>query len=262
MLDPLVSLYRDASDYGISDNAALQLHYTVRLFSRYLERPALVADFQPATVNAWLQWLQAGRAPSTLKSQRRNLLTLWRWFYDAELTEVPPLRVRRLRPVHLVPTAWTLDELRQLLRTVAPLPWWNSLVRVGYDTALRLGDLLALTWPDLERRALVQHKTGHVVCFALRPSTLEALDQLPRQRGPVWQLAVRRETFYRRFQRLVRQAEIRPGTFRWIRRTAITQIERVSPGQGTPLAGHRSRQTTEQHYIDQAQLHVPQLPPL
>jgi hypothetical protein len=61
---------------------------------------------------------------------------------------------------------------------------------------------------------------------------------------------------------LVRSTRDRPGTFRWLRRTAATQAERVQPGSGTTLLGHASRSTTEAWYIDRSQLQMPPLPPL
>jgi monovalent cation:proton antiporter-2 (CPA2) family protein len=78
----------------------------------------------------------------------------------------------------------------------------------------------------------------------------------------VWPLWGRREAFYRHFARVVVAANIRPGTFRWLRRTAATQLERIEPGRGTELLGHASRSTTEQWYLDKSQLGTPPLPPL
>jgi hypothetical protein len=112
---------------------------------------------------------------------------------------------------------------------------------------------------------LVQAKTGRVVVVRLRPQTLAVVDRLVVGQppgSPVWPLWGRREAFYRAFRRLVFVAGIRPGTFRWLRRSAVTQLERIAPGQGTRLAGHLHRSTTETWYVDRSQLAVPPLPPL
>jgi len=78
----------------------------------------------------------------------------------------------------------------------------------------------------------------------------------------VWPWPYRREALYRHFNRLVTAAGIRRGTFRWLRRTAATQAERVQAGSGARLLGHASRATTEAWYIDRSQFEMPPLPPI
>lgn len=233
---------------------------------------ALDAD----TVNGWLLWLrERGRSPWTIKQRKVSLLVLWRaaWF-DGLAPPVPP--VRRLKPCRHAPEAWTLAEVRQLLAAAAadsrrPL-FWCSLIRAGYDSGLRLGNLLALpaAWFATKRVAMPQNvwqvtqlKTGRNVSVGFRPATLDAIGVhlAGRTTGLVWPLWARREAFYRAFRHLVASAQIRPGTFRWLRRTAATQLERVAPGRATELLGHASRSTTEQFYLDRSQLHETPLPP-
>lgn len=252
-------------------------HWVVRSFERHngsVDTSALSAT----AVNDWLIWLaDRGRSPWTIKQRKISLLVLWRAAWQDGLA--PPLEpVRKLRPLQHNPQAWTLDEVRTLIATAtAAGPWWSSLVRAGYDTGLRLGDLLVLTVEELTRSCVFQRENSHnYVCsitqkktkepvpIRFRPITALAmrLHLDGRTDGPVWPWPYRREAFYRRFKLLVISAAIRPGTFRWLRRTAATQLERVAPGQGTLLLGHASRSTTEAWYLDRSQLGVPPLPPL
>ena len=109
-----------------------------------------------------------------------------------------------------------------------------------------------------------QHKTNVPVAVQLRPETLQAIAAHVGDRQPsdlVWPLWGRREALYRAFRRLVASSGIRPGTFRWLRRTAATQVEIAEPGRATELLGHASRSTTEQWYLDRSQLTQPPLPP-
>ena len=109
-----------------------------------------------------------------------------------------------------------------------------------------------------------QHKANVPVAVQLRPETLQAIAAHVGGRTAtelVWPLWGRREALYRAFRRLVASAGIRRGTFRWLRRTAATQVETISPGAGTALLGHASRSTTEQWYLDRSQLSQPPLPP-
>jgi len=112
---------------------------------------------------------------------------------------------------------------------------------------------------------MVQSKTSGYVRVTLRPETrervAEQIDGL-RPGDRVWPLWARREAFYRAFRSLVASAGIREGTFRWLRRTAATQVEIEHPGRSTELLGHASRSTTEQWYLDRSQLSDVVLPPL
>ena len=115
------------------------------------------------------------------------------------------------------------------------------------------------------RITIVQRKTGYEVRLRLRDATLRAIDDSMADRPErrlIWPLWGRRDALYRHIRQLVGDAGIRRGTFRWLRRAAITAIERETPGMGMLLAGHRSRQTTERYYIDRSQFSDPPLPPL
>jgi integrase len=276
-LAEIVARYVENHPYGISPGHVDNLRYSVNLFGRLVNsQPPTVSQFTPDVFNRYVDKLAATHARATAKSQRGNLLTLWHFAYDVGMTEVPPLRIRKLRPLHHCPEAWDQLEIRRLMTTADAWPgvfrltrqpralFWGSLIRVAYDTALRLGDLLALTWADLEHGRIVQHKTGRVVVFRTRESTRDHLRGLVRTCPTclVWPWHARRDWFYAAFKEIVTAAEIRPGTFRWIRRTAVTQLERVAPGAGTRLAGHAHRSTTEDFYIDSGQLDPVPLPPL
>lgn len=59
------------------------------------------------------------------------------------------------------------------------------------------------------------------------------------------------DKLYRFVRRIVAESGVPKGTMRFVRRGAVTEAENISPGLGTALAGHRSRQVTIQNYIDQ-----------
>lgn len=271
----LLNRYIREHPYGLADSTAEQLRCTFSAYVRFCRSSGLgVFDCEQA--NQWLDELRQTRAPDTCRTQRTNLLCVWWWAYREDLVPEPPLKLRKLRPIHRSPTAWTLAEVRQLLAAAEadrrrPL-FWCSLIRAGYDSGLRLGNLLALpaAWFATKRVAMPQNvwqvtqlKTGRNVSVGFRPTTLEAIGMhlAGRTTGLVWPLWARREAFYRAFRHLVASAQIRPGTFRWLRRTAATQLERVAPGRATELLGHASRSTTEQFYLDRSQLHETPLPP-
>lgn len=276
-LEDLLAQYVREHPYGISQGHADTLRWSIRAWEKYAGRRLSTADLNAQTLNAYLDWMREHRKPDTLRSRRGNLLTIWRYAFETGIVDDGPRQVRKLRRVPRLPEAWSVAEVSQLIQAAADLTgtfwktsigraaWWGSLIRTGYDTGLRLGDLLTLGRGDVHPvMQLVQHKTGRAVVVQLRPSTLAAIDQtmadLPRV--VVWPLWGRRQTFYEHFRHLVDLAGIRRGTFKWIRRTAATQLERVDPGRGTQLLGHSSRATTETWYLDRAQLGPAPLPPL
>lgn len=277
LLTELLRSYLSGHPYGVSAGQAKQLKYNLSGWAKVAGYPVTLADLNDEPFNLYVDWLRANRKPDTVRTVRGNLLILWHHAYEAGLTDTAPRRIRKLRPISRCPVAWTLEEVRTLIATAEGLrgcfhgtsrpqaAWWSSLLRTGYDTGLRLGDLLALS-RDLVQGAMivVQHKTGRHVAVRIRPATLAAIDQTlaDEPRNLVWPLWCGRPTFYEHVRAIVRLAGIRPGTFRWLRKTAATQLERLEPGRGTELLGHASRSTTETWYIDRSQLSVPPLPPL
>lgn len=277
LLTDLLAQYLERHDYGVSPGHAKQLRTSIAAWAKVAGHPLTIADLRDETLNAYLDWLRGHRAPDTVRTRRGNLLILWHWAYQEGVIDLAPRRIRRLRPIPRQPIAWTLQEIRELIATAERLPgcffgtvrrrasWWSSLIRAGYDTGLRLGDLLALRTSEVgPLLALVQNKTGRPINLQLRPATLAAIDQTlaDESRDLVWPLWGTQETFFGHVRALVREAAIRPGTFRWLRRSAATQLERLEPGRGTELLGHASRSTTETWYLDRSQLTVPPLPPL
>jgi len=267
----LLNRYIREHPYGLAPRSQVMLRCTLSQYIRFCGACGL-SIFACDQANAWLDDMRQRRlAPDTLRTQRTNLLCVWWWGFREQHLSEPPLRLRKLRPIRRSPQAWTVDEVRQLIATAETFPrrsvWTASLVRAGYDSALRLGDLLELAVGQVNCCAirLTQHKTGAPILVHLRPETMAAIAQQTAGRTVgdlVWPLWGRREAFYKHFRHVVAAAGIRPGTFRWLRKTAATQLERVAPGQATPLLGHASRATTEAWYIDRSQLDRPPLPPL
>lgn len=264
----VLSLYIENHPYGLAESTQSQLRWTFNSISKWHGSCGL-DTFTCAVANAWIDHLRESKRPDTVRTQRTNLLCVWWWAYREQYVQEPPLRLRKLRPIRHEPTAWRIDEVRSLIHAAQTDPlrpaFWESLVRSGYDTGLRLGDLLFLRVDQVSKLVHIrQHKTGHPVAVQLRPETLKAVERQISGRelsSLVWPLWGRREAFYRAFRGLVVRSGIRPGTFRWLRRTAATQVETISPGAGTALLGHASRSTTETWYIDRSQLTRPPLPP-
>lgn len=278
-LSKLVQHYQEHHSYGLAPATVQQLTVSVAAWERFCGRGLGTNDLSSPLLNRYLDWLQANRAVGTVRSRRGNLLLLWRHARQCGLVAAGPGDIRRLRPCRSLPRAWTVDEVRRLIVAAAETPgrfrhsplrcghWTESLFRAGYDTALRLGDLLSIEYdwiPPSGSFIIRQAKTGDEHRVRLRDTTLKSIWQTmeDQPRRLIWPQWGRREAIFRHIHQVICRAGVTRGTFKWFRRTAITQVERIQPGAGTVLAGHRSRAVTERYYIDRSQLGDVPLPPL
>lgn len=273
-LKAFVSHYRETADTDLSDGYVEQLHVAVRLLYRYHGGKVRLKDLDDDLVNGFVRWLtQQGRKPDTVRGRRNAILCLWRAAFQQCILKKQPQRILKIRSNRRLPVAWSRDEVIQLRNTALQDKrrlrridierglWFGSLISAAWDSALRLGDLLRLDHATVKASSpfrVRQSKTGDDVLVLLTDATMALIDQCMQQ-GPerdlIWPLWGNRDAFYYQFRQLVKRAEIRPGTFRFLRRSAVTDVE-VNGGDGSLLAGHRSRVVTERHYIDAGQLEV------
>lgn len=277
-LAAFIGQYRATSTDVLSDAYVEQLVVAVRLLDKYAGHAVTLGELSDSLANGFVDHLATDRAPATVRGRRNSILALWREAFRQGIIDVQPQRIRRIRVGHRVPQAWDWDEVAQLLATVQREKkllrngigrgiYFASLVSAAWDTALRLGDLLELTTDDIAHGRpfpVQQHKTGDAVAVSFSCGTSElvreCLDDGP-PRSLVWPLWGRREAFFVMFRKMVAKAGIRRGTFKWLRRGAITDVE-ASGMDGSRLAGHRSRSVTERHYIDVSHLRPPSPRPL
>jgi len=228
------------------------------LVERWAGRPVRLEELDEASVSEWLRDYSATVAPHTARGKKAMLLALWRAASDDGLAAEPSARrLRRVRVPQLLPTAWTREEVEQLLAAAARLPrrhrcglsraaWWDLAIRVAWDSGLRWADLVALRVDGIQpdgTASICQAKTGKVATFQLSTTTLDALRATlaacPRRLVCPWPASG--ETFRTQVKRLVAKAGIRPGTWRWIRRGSGTDVEEQREGAGHRHLGNTRR---------------------
>lgn len=231
------------------------LELSVACFGRFVGRAAVLADLTAATINRYLVQLgERGLARSTIRGERSRLLSLWRDAFDREMVDAPPLRVRKIavssRPVE----AWTKDEIERLLAVAAGLrgrfknrwlmakaDFARALILCAYDSGARLGDLERWTFADLRDDGLIfwtQHKTGKPQTAILYPETLAACRRLRHPSRPtIFGGVLGRRYFYRWVKEIVAAAGL-SGTFRYLRRSSGSILERDNPGWGSRHLGN------------------------
>ena len=239
---------------------------TVSRFSRWLGCPARLGNLTDDAVNRWLvSILNKGRSPKTAKNERNALLALWRAAYEAQLVPCKPERIRKINVPASLPEAWderqlvallaVADLLRGRLRRgrIRKAAFFRAFIMAGYDSGLRLADLLALRRDQIAPDgsvAVLQQKTQWPVLARLRPETLAAMNAIARDGEPlVFGGVVGRRQLFAHFGRLVRLAGLVGGT-RKLRRSGASLLERVCPGAAPYYLGHRGPAMAARHYLD------------
>lgn len=266
-------------DRGLTKESARQYRYAAKSISDWAGRQMPIGELNAGTFNRWLRDIQSSHlSPDTVANRRRHLLALWRAAADAQLCEDPPRRLRPAKIPYKPPRAWTVDEIRELLLVTAKLRrtrngkiprniWWTLAVRVAWDSGLRGVDVLRLRCDDVQPDGLVvvgQSKTNRPTIFRLSGGTMQLLSESlkthPRKTVLPWDAT--KESFRSQFSRIVRSAGIRKGTWKWIRRSSATDVEKSCPGAGASHLGHaHGSAIAAKHYIDPYILGAPRVAP-
>lgn len=267
LVAPYVAVRNERRPIGrpISSKTAAHLLDCVRDYSAWLNRPAVLEDFNAESVNAFLAAiLESGRSPWGVKNRRTGLLILWRFARkQGHLSEGPD----RVRGVYLPPLDNDgHDEARMsvLLAFCARLRgtvtrtglkrsiYWDSLLRCKWRTVLRPSDLLRVKVKDFDPTGWLksyESKTGKGGWLPLDPSTTQAIAAciaLDPDRELIWP-GYRVDSFCKAFSKLAKMAGV-GGSSRYIRRGAGSEAERRFPGCGWRFMRHSAPHVFEGHY--------------
>lgn len=262
---------------AISASSIEQYRIAVNAFSKWLGRAAQSEDLTDDAINRFLVAYSQLRKPHTVASKRRQLMVLWRAVAERG-DALPPARVRRIKTPPTPKDVWTAEEvgaictnLSQLqgrlpIVLIRPADYYVGLVRAAWETGLRLSDLMALERHQIERDgwfSVTMQKTGLPQWCRLHRSTHEIIqrtfDELAPPRRlcwPTWSTKTPKACFKlirRDIMRAVREAGLwcSDGPFKKLRRSSITAVEMLAPGQGQHHAGHTSITTTQRWYLSE-----------
>ena len=227
-----------------------------------------VCQLGPEPVNRLLASLPL--AATTRHNIRRELLTLWKFAYEEGWASEPPLRVRRIKASHAAPEAWAPADLERMLklaerdetvvnrrtgiRVSDVLPAWITL---GFGSGLRLHDMIELRAENYRNGcvAVAAHKTGKVAVRRLSIECRKRIDGL-LSRSPdktVFRWTMPRRRAIKTWREFLDRYQI-PGSSKWLRRSAATQMEHDEPGSAAKWLDHSNPQVARKHYIDQTLL--------
>ena len=224
-----------------------QYRIAVSRFEEWAGAGVRLRELSELMVSHWLRYLEGRVKPSTARSKRVQILSLWRGAASEYLCDPPTRAVRATRVPWEPRECWTREEVSKLIREASWAPrrhscglrradWWELAIRIGWDTGLRWGDQMRLRVDEMiEGLAVVrQRKTSGPVAVRLHPSTRALLEwsltEAPRELVTPWDAS--QETFAKQLRLLVAKAGITPGTWRFLRRGGATNIEGQAPNRG------------------------------
>ena len=217
---------------------------------------------------AWI--IAAGRSPATANGRMGCILAQWRYAWRKRLVEELPRDCEKLPLPKTLPTAWSTEELGQILAVcgqvegdVSGFPaglFWVAVVLCYYETGPRRSALLALRCEHLDFDtgilfvpAEVQKQSADQL-FKLHPDTLQLIRATqPETRHKLFPWRMNLRAFGEHFRKILIRAGLPHGRrdlFHRIRRTSGTYVQDAAgPQAAQDHLGHSGQQVTKR-YID------------
>lgn len=258
---------------------------TIDRFEAFLERASTLDDFDDLTLARFAQWRATDRhyrgrlpRPATVKKDVAHLSALWTHAAkkrmlrsDGVLIEHPDLPRGLVKVSLRPPKGYRLEEIDALVKAargrkgmVGPVPaWWlwETLLKTAWQTAERIGGLLALRWRDVDleaRRVVFDGSTRKggtkTIVRSITPELAGLLAK--HRRGDddlVWPWVEHRTpaSLWPSLTVLGRTAGVRVHGFHAIRKSAGSFVA-AAGGDATEFLSHSDPSTTRQHYLDAA----------
>lgn len=243
---------------------AAQLRKRVAVFCEWCGSDIEIEAVDCDLANEWLaELVAAGKNPQTIDGYRRALLAVWNDAYLSGDNENPPLRLRKIKKPRLIIEAYSHDEIKKLLAAASKLitehqdgnrakDFWQAAIHVAYSCGARRGDVLTLDWKHVApsgRLTFLQNKTQYTHTVKLSEDAIKYARKLT-SKGKVLPWPYEKNWFGECFARLRESAGVKRGSFKWLRRSAGSYAESITPGAGARLLGHRDGRMFSKHYAD------------
>jgi len=257
-----------------------QYLYAAQSLQKFYAEPVEVDSLCDDMVLPWLSARLRQVSPRTVKRERGDVLTIWRWAHKKGHCPVGPIDIPTIRCVKRIPAYWRVDELERLIGACRALSgtmkgtaipkaaWWSSFILFLYDTGSRLSAAMAVGPGDLSlaQRCVVLRadaaKTGIEQAINLSDQTVAAVaGHYATDREFVWPWCYSKRRIWPKLKRLLTAANLphdRYRMFHCLRRTTATLTAAAS---SIDVARRQLGHTTEamtRNYINEAALSLPQ----
>lgn len=269
LVDFFENVYAPLRLRGKSENTTRLYHCTMRSFAKFLERPATLEDLDDLVVSRFLAKRAHDKSAFTAEKERTQILSLWRFAHDRGAVSRRPCVPPATLPER-IPTAWTVDQIRALIRatdkeegTIDKVPaalYYRALVSVLWETAERVGAILAVQVIDYQQGMLLvraEHRKGRKrdKLYSLTLETQHLLDQMCRGKKSsqaIFSWDKVKCMLWHSFGRIVKRAGLDGGRktkFHMIRRSAATHFASRG-GDATAMLDHSSPRIAKSYYVD------------
>ena len=235
----------------------------VRRFHEFTKTEPSLADLNNKTVSRFLAYRSVRVSPHSVERERNQLLAMWRLAHQLRLVEELPFIPAATLP-RKIPKAWTVPELNRLLAAAAEQPgfvgrsraavWWPALIHALFETAERIGAIMACRPGDLDGQYLsvaAEYRKGgkDSRVYTLSPQTAERCCTIAgRERLFEWHRCPTH--LWGHFNAITKRAGLyapRLG-FHTLRRSAASHLK-AAGGDPVALLGHADPRVTKR-YLD------------
>lgn len=263
---------------NLSDRTVVLYGHTLDRFRDHLGHEPTLDDLEDLVVAGFLRWraVTPHRRPkvsaASVAKDKSQLTAIANWAAKKRLKRsngepVEFLSLPRTRKIRHAPQAYTADEVARLIRrarlrdgTVGGQPagwWWSTLLYTAWQTAERIGALLALRWADVDtdsRAILFRAETRKGRCEDLQRAITPDLVELLRQgrkedKDLVWHWDREYTSLWPSLKLLCKQAGVRGTGFHKLRKASASYVA-LGGGDATEHLGHASPDMTRAHYLD------------
>jgi integrase len=268
-LTQLLDAYINKRLKGKSKNTVRLYKHSISSFSRTIGREPEMSDLTDDNIERHM-WriVQKGGSPASANKDHGQLTALWRFASNNRMVNTWP-NVRTMQEVERVPMGWMPEECNRLLAaarneggfigTVPARIWWESLLKVLFDTGERIGAIRGLQHEHLQSKWLL-------VPAALRKGNKsDKLYELQADTVALMRVLIEKNTddtlmfpwdrcetyIYNRYKGILKRAKLpsdRRSCFHRIRRTLCSAVA-ASGGDASAALGHSSPRTTKR-YLD------------
>lgn len=259
--------YRPLRLIAKSENTARLYGCTLRSYARHLGRtPTVEQDLTDLQIARFVAARVKTRSPYTAEKERSQLCSLARFASDRRMIPEKPMMSPCTLPER-IPNGWTIDELRKLIAVagethgrvggVLASVWWRALVLTLWQSAERVGAILAVEHVDYRRPTLAvqaEHRKGgkRSKTYTLSASACDLVDEVHRaghdrlfhwDRPPT--------SLWSSFGVIVTKASLGDGRrckFHALRRSAASHYA-VAGGNPTTLLDHSSPRITRAYMV-------------
>ena len=165
----------------LAPNTMIEYERALRRLKEFLGRSTVVSKVSSLDARRFVSWyrgqMHRGRtpAPATVNKVLRECSRIFREAVSCSLIHENPFQ--GLRQEKVGQRAWhyvSPAEYRRLIET-APSVRWRGMIALGYCCGLRVGEVLNLTWCDLDfeqNQVRIVRKTGTACLIAWTPKGL------------------------------------------------------------------------------------------